>query len=204
MITIVNYNAGNIVSIKNMLKKIGATSTITSDPKHVMQAEKLIIPGVGHFDHGMNELKNLGLDSAIKEVVESKHIPVLGICLGAQIMGNGSEEGNIPGLQLLDFNVVKFDKSEMNENLKIPHMGWAEISFMKDGKLSAGMPELSRFYFVHAFHFKMHYQSDTLATAKHGYEFAAAFEKDNVFGVQFHPEKSHKFGMQLLKNFVSL
>ncbi len=204
MITIVNYNAGNIVSIKNMLKKIGTSSVISSDPSAILKADKLIIPGVGHFDHGMGELKRLGLDETIKEVVTSKNIPVLGICLGAQVIGNGSEEGDMPGLSLLDFDVVKFDKSNMNDNLKVPHMGWADIEFKKQGKLSAGMSADSRFYFVHAFHFKMNHEEDTLATTKHGYEFSAAFEKDNILGVQFHPEKSHKFGMQLLKNFVGI
>jgi len=135
-----------------------------------------------------------------KKVLDDK-IPLLGICLGAQLLGNRSEEGVLSGLGWIDMEVVKFDKAKMPENLKIPHMSWNEIKIKKQSKLLEGLNDESRFYFVHSYHLKCKNEDDVLATTNYGYEFTSAVEKENIFGVQFHPEKSHKYGMRLLENF---
>jgi glutamine amidotransferase len=204
MLTIIDYNAGNIASIYNMLKKIGQKAIITSNPDTLLNAEKIIIPGVGAFDHGMGEMNRLGLSDIIREKVLIKQTPILGICLGAQLMGKSSEEGKLAGLGLIDMDVRKFDSSRLPANYKIPHMGWNYVKLSKSSKLFYGMYENPRFYFVHSYHFVTHMQSDILTTTEYGCEFVSSFQKDNIIGVQFHPEKSHKFGMQLLKNFIEM
>lgn len=204
MITIINYNAGNIKSIQNMLKRIGAKSCISSDATEIEQAEKLILPGVGHFDYGMNNLKQSGLIEVLNKKVLIDKIPLLGICLGAQLLGNRSEEGVEKGLGWIDMDIVKFDKTKMPDHLKIPHMSWNEIIVKKDSALLKGLDNNSRFYFVHSYHMKCNNVNDVLANTNYGYEFTSAVEKENIFGVQFHPEKSHKFGMRLLENFVAI
>lgn len=204
MITIIDYNAGNIKSIQNMLKRIGVKSCISSKPSEIETAEKLILPGVGHFDYGMMNLKQSGLVDVLNKKVVDEKIPLLGICLGAQLLGNGSEEGNEKGLGWIDMDVVKFDKSKLSENLKIPHMSWNEINIKKESKLLEGLDNDARFYFVHSYHMKCNDEMNVLTNTSYGYEFTSAVEKENIFGVQFHPEKSHKFGMRLLENFMSI
>ncbi|MBL4707150.1 MAG: imidazole glycerol phosphate synthase subunit HisH [Flavobacteriales bacterium] len=204
MLTIIDYGAGNIKSIRNMLKKIGVPSIITSDVEEVSKAEKLIIPGVGHYSYGMQKLKASGLVEELSSKVLNDKVPILGICLGAQLLGNRSEESDEKGLGWLDMDVVKFNASQMDDSLRIPHMGWSEVKGKKESSLLKGYDEVPRFYFVHTYHMKTKEESDILATTEYGYEFISAVEKDNIFGVQFHPEKSHKFGMQLLKNFSKL
>lgn len=204
MITIINYNAGNIKSIQNMLKRIGAKSCISADKEEIAKAEKLILPGVGHYDYGMKNLQESGLIETLNQKVVSEKTPLLGICLGAQLLGNKSEEGTEKGLGWLNFDVVKFDKLKMNENLKIPHMSWNETSIKKTSNLMQGLTNEARFYFVHSYHIKTNETDIVLATSNYGYEFVSAVEKNNIFGVQFHPEKSHKFGLKLLENFVNL
>lgn len=204
MITIINYNAGNIKSIQNMLKRIGAKSCISSNAEEIEQAEKLILPGVGHFDYGMRNLQESGLIEVLNKKVLTDKVPLLGICLGAQLLGNRSEEGIIPGLGWIDMEVVKFDENKLAENLKIPHMSWNEMIIKKQSELLAGLNNESRFYFVHSYHMKCNDENDVLTNTNYGYEFTSAVEKDNIYGVQFHPEKSHKFGMRLLENFVNI
>lgn len=204
MITIIDYNAGNIKSIQNMLKRIGAKSIISSSAEEIAQAEKLILPGVGSFDYGMKHLQQSGLIEILNEKVISNKTPILGICLGAQLLGNNSEEGIEKGLGWIDMDIVKFDKSKMNEQLKIPHMSWNEVTVSKKSKLTEGLEGEARFYFVHTYHMQPKNENDVLTKSNYGYEFVSAVEKDNIFGVQFHPEKSHKFGMRLLQNFVNL
>lgn len=202
MIVIIDYNTGNIGSIQNMLKKIGHPSTISSGANDIVKAEKLILPGVGAFDSGIKNLKNLDLIDVINEMVIQKKTPFLGICLGMQLLTKRSEEGKLPGLGFIDANTVKFQNYRSDKNLRIPHMGWNTTQLLKDSHIFKTMPENFRFYFVHSYYVECNNKEDILATTYHGHHFVSAFQKDNIFGVQFHPEKSHKFGMQLLKNFL--
>ena len=204
MITIINYNAGNIKSIQNMLKRIGAKSIISSSAEEIAQADKLILPGVGSFDYGMKNLQQSGLIEILNEKVINNKTPILGSCLGAQLLGNNSEEGIEKGLGWIDMDIVKFDKSKMTEQLKIPHMSWNEVVVSKKSMLMEGLEDEARFYFVHTYHMQPKNENDVLTKSNYGYEFVSAVEKENIFGVQFHPEKSHKFGMRLLQNFVNL
>lgn len=202
MITIIDYKVGNLGSIKNMLKKIGEQSIITSDPLEVQKAEKLILPGVGSFDNGVRNLKELGIWDILNQKVLEEKIPILGICLGAQIMTKGSEEGEEKGYGWVDADTVKF-VVDKDSKLKVPSMGWNYTEIAKSSLLfDPEQTDVPRFYFVHSYHFKFHNQQEILTNSKYSYEFVSAFEKENIFGVQFHPEKSHKYGMQLLRNFV--
>ncbi|MBC5991614.1 imidazole glycerol phosphate synthase subunit HisH [Pontibacter cellulosilyticus] len=204
MITIIDYGIGNLGSLNNMLKKASVASVITSEPEVIEGAEKLILPGVGSFDHGMHHLLNSGLLPILEKRVLQDKVPILGVCLGAQLMTRGSEEGELPGLGWIEGNTVKFDKARLPQSLKIPHMGWGDTKFLKEHKLFADIPEQPRFYYVHSYHFALESASDKLAEAKYGYDFPVAFARDNIAGVQFHPEKSHKFGLKLLYNFATL
>jgi len=204
MITIIDYRAGNIKSIQNMLKKIGVESMISKNPVEIAQAEKLILPGVGHFDFGMKNLKESGLIDVLHEAVITNKTPLLGICLGAQLLGNSSEEGTEKGLGWIDMEVVKFDSSKIDAKLKVPHMGWNEIEIQQSSKLLVNLELDARFYFVHTYHMKPNNVKDILTSSHYGYNFTSAVKRNNIYGVQFHPEKSHKFGMQLLSNFSKL
>lgn len=202
MITIVDYGLGNLASIKNMIKKIGGRSIITADPTQIASAEKLILPGVGAFGRGMENLHEKGLVEVLNQKVLEEKVPVLGICLGLQLMSAGSEEAENPGLGWIDADSVKFDAKRMPDVLKIPHMGWADIAQKKDSKLLEGLETPARFYHVHSYHLKLHTPEDELASATYGYEFTTIVEHENIMGCQFHAEKSHKFGMALMKNYI--
>lgn len=201
MITIIDYGAGNIGSIVNMIKKIGGQAIVSSDESVINSADKLLLPGVGSFDFGMQKLKESGLiDVLNKKVVEDK-TPILGICLGVQLFTKGSEEGNNEGLGWFDAETVKF-KFDGIEQLKIPHMGWNEVEILKESKIFTDMYPDPRFYFVHGYHLKCNQEADGLTSSEYGYPFISGLEKENIIGFQFHPEKSHKFGMKILKNFI--
>ena len=204
MILIIDYGIGNPGSIRNMLKKIGVEAVISSNIPDIEKADKLILPGVGAFDNGMKNLRERGLIPALNDKVINQKIPILGICLGMQLLTNKSEEGKLEGLGLIDAETVKFRFNAANDNLRIPHMGWNQIKSIKKSPLVNGVEENSRFYFVHSYHVVCRNNEDILAIANYGYDFVAAVNRDNIFGVQFHPEKSHKFGMQILKNFAEL
>lgn len=201
MITVIDYKTGNLGSIRNILKRIGEESVITADKGVIAKATKLILPGVGAFDTGMKNLIDLDLVEVLNEKVIKEKIPVLGICLGMQLLSRGSEEGSLKGLSWIDAETVKFRFTDSNE-YKIPHMGWNFTSLKKSGKLFNDMFPEARFYFVHSFYFRSHNPADVLTTTTYETEFTSAIERDNIMGVQFHPEKSHKFGMKLLRNFV--
>jgi imidazole glycerol-phosphate synthase subunit HisH len=203
MITIVDYKTGNLGSIQNILKRIGEKSVITSDKNEIAQATKLILPGVGTFDTGMRNLAELDLVGILDKKVLVEKIPVLGICLGMQLLSTGSEEGSIRGLGWIDGETIRFIFINSQE-YKIPHMGWNFIQQHKKSNLFDNMFPDPRFYFVHSFYFKANDPADILTTTSYEIEFTSAIEKANIIGVQFHPEKSHKFGMKLLKNFVDL
>lgn len=201
MITIVDYHLGNLGSIQNMLRKLGHANQVSSDPEIIARAERLILPGVGAFDRGMLKLKELGLTEVLQHRVRKDRIPVLGICLGAQLMTRGSEEGNEPGLGWIAADTVRFFGGASNA-LPVPAMGWHELRVPVPHWLFDSIEEAPRFYFVHSYHFRCDREEDVLAYSEYGYEFAAAFGRDSVIGVQFHPEKSHKFGMRLLDAFA--
>lgn len=204
MIVIVDYGVGNLGSIANMLKKIGATATIASDPAVIREADKLILPGVGAFDHGMENLSERGLIPLLNSVVLEKRIPVLGLCLGMQLLTTKSEEGQLPGLGWVDAETVRFKFDETHAYLKVPHMGWNTLEICRSHPLFTDLESDSRFYFVHSYHVTCNREDEILAKTIYGYPFASVIGKDNIMGVQFHPEKSHKFGMNLLKNFAEL
>ena len=203
MLTIVDYGCGNLGSIVNMFKKIGVECRVSGEPKEILSATSLILPGVGAFDHGMHELTRRGLIETLNKKVLDGNTPLLGICLGAQLICRGSEEGVSKGLGWIDADVICFDKSKLGPNDKIPNMGWHDVNPLLSHPLFFGLEKESRFYFVHSFHICCDNNLDVLATARHGACYNAAVSRGNIMGVQFHPEKSHKFGLKLLTNFAS-
>lgn len=203
MIAVINYGLGNLTSIKNMFARLGVEAVITDDRQKIRDASKLLLPGVGHFKKGMSNLHSTGLIELLNTEVNEKGKPILGICLGAQLMTKHSEEGDVDGLGWVDATTVRFDNAKLN-NLPVPHMGWSDIYLQNDSELWTGLAPEPRFYFVHAYHFLFEEKNEVTATSKYGYEFACAFKKGNVYGAQFHPEKSHKFGMKVLENFSKL
>jgi glutamine amidotransferase len=178
-------------------------SVISSVPQDIINCHKIILPGIGHFGKAMSNLKELNLQDALNEAVLVKKTPVLGICLGMQLMAKKSEEGNADGLGWFDSEVIKFDVSDKIKH-KIPQIGWNQISIKKPSVLMNNIPELSEFYFLHSFYLKVNNQSDVLNETQYDFTYTSAIEKDNIFGVQYHPEKSHEAGLQLLKNFVEM
>jgi len=204
MIVIIDYGLGNARSILNMLRKIGVEAIISSNTADIEKAHKLILPGVGALKQAMINLNDLGLVSVLNKKVIIDKTPILGICLGLQLFTKRSEEGNINGLGWIDAETVRFKFDKSRTDLKIPHMGWNLVDVKKKSHIFDGSCHDSRFYFVHSYHLLCENEQDILSVTTHGYEFASSIERGNIFGVQFHPEKSHKFGMKLLKNFVDL
>ena len=202
-IIVIDYGMGNLNSVKRKLNLIGLNALISSDLKDIENADKLILPGVGHFQKAIENIKKLQLWDIINEVVLIKKKPILGICLGMQLMAKSSEEGNCSGFGWFDANVVKFNVKD-NLKYKIPHTGWNQIDKVKESNLMTNIPEYSEFYFVHSYHFKCNNSNDILNETDYEYKFTSAVEKENIFGVQYHPEKSHDIGEQLLKNFINL
>jgi glutamine amidotransferase len=202
MIVIINYGLGNLGSIKNMFKKIGVESIITSDHKLISKADKLVLPGVGNFGKGMYELEKSGLRELLDTLVLKNKIPILGICLGMQLMTNESEESESKGLGWIPSKTLKFDFDSVS--MKVPHMGWNTVEVSNENKLINKSNEEIRYYFVHSYYVKVSEEKDSIAKTKYGISFDSAFSRDNIYGVQFHPEKSHKFGMNLLRNFSNI
>ncbi len=202
MTTIINYNLGNPKSIKNMLGYLGIDAQISSDSDEITNAERLILPGVGHFQHGMEQLKQLGLIEVLNKAVLVDKKPILGICLGMQLLTKHSKEGNIDGLGFIDAQTLKFNLDD--PQLKIPHMGWNTVEFKKESKLIQDVSENPRYYFVHSYYVDCAHQEDILCSTNYGEHFVSGFQHNNIFGLQFHPEKSHKFGMELLANFCKI
>ena len=188
-----------------MLKKVGAESIITSDSHRIKEAEKIVLCGIGSFDDGMKKLEDMDLVDVLRKKVLEQKTPIMGVCLGMQLFTLGSEEGQLRGLGFIKAFSRKFDfsNSYLEKPLRVPHMGWNSVRSLKESRLTTGLPEDSRFYFVHSFHVQMENRSDALFETDYGFPFISAFEKDNIIGVQFHPEKSHRFGMRLYENFVN-
>jgi len=207
MIGIIDYGMGNTGSILNMLGRIGAESFIATKASALRQASKIILPGVGSFDNAVTRLRASGFWDALHEEVLGRNKPVLGICLGMQLLTRGSEEGDLPGLGWIPANTLRFKLGGPDQPArKVPHMGWNEIKVLRSGGIlqepEAGT--LSRFYFVHSFHVVCDEEEHVLATADYGYPFHAAIGTPGIIGVQFHPEKSHTFGMRLMARFAEM
>lgn len=192
---------GNLGSILNMFKRIGAVVTLSSSVKDIEAAEKLILPGVGAFDQAIKNLSELDLIPSLENKVIKDRTPFLGICLGMQLLSYRSAEGSEKGLGWIDAETLKLPGSN---KLKIPHMGWNTVCIEKEGLLFEAMYENPRFYFVHSYYVECNNRGDVLTTTNYGIDFCSSIEKDNIYAVQFHPEKSHKYGMKLLRNFVEL
>ena len=203
-IVIVDYGLGNLGSIQNMLKKIGIESKISSDKTEIENASKLILPGVGSFDNGVRNISDRGLLDILNMKVLHDKTPVLGICLGCQLITRSSEEGSLPGLGWIDADTVRFDFRGDNSHLKIPHMGWNTVSFNIDHQIIKTLIGEQRYYFVHSYHLKCYNEEDILMKTHYGYDFPSAVNRGNITGFQFHPEKSHRFGMRLLKCWAEL
>ncbi|MBL7790454.1 MAG: imidazole glycerol phosphate synthase subunit HisH [Chitinophagales bacterium] len=202
MIAILDYGVGNVKSISNMFKKIGVESVITADTEVLKSASKYILPGVGAFDYGMTRLNQSGAIPTLENEVLANKKPILGICLGMQLLTLRSDEGIEKGLGWVDAETLKFKLD--TSQYAIPHMGWNEIVPKSDQKLFNGLYEEARFYFVHSYYVSCKNQTDIAASCNYGGDFTCSVHRENIYGVQFHPEKSHKFGMQLLKNFSEL
>ena len=203
MITIINYGMGNLGSVQNMFKRIGIASEICSDAKGIKNATKLLLPGVGAFDAAMDRIHESGLREILDQKVLEEKIPTLGICLGMQLLTKSSEEGNNEGLGWLPAKTYKFS-FEPDSKLKVPHMGWNRVYIKRDSPLINDLPEEPRFYFVHSYYIRCENDENVLTTTPYGSDFHSIVQKENVYGAQFHPEKSHKFGMKLLENFAKL
>lgn len=200
MITIVDYGIGNVASVKNMLHKIGVASESSSEASTILAADKIILPGVGSFDTAMERLQQLNISSTIQQFAKSGK-PLLGICLGAQLLMNSSEEGNMQGLGLIKGECKKFNGIAP---LPIPHMSWNDVTFLKKHPLTGFEDVVPRFYFAHSYYIVPVNKENILGIANYGQDFTCAVYDENIFGVQFHPEKSHRYGIQLFKNFNAL
>ncbi|MFZ4125054.1 MAG: imidazole glycerol phosphate synthase subunit HisH [Rickettsiales bacterium] len=201
MIVVVNYGVGNLSSVHNMLRKAGADVMVSDKPSDILAANKLLLPGVGHFDYGMKMLNESGLRAALDTFALELKKPVLGICLGAQILGKGSEEGSAAGLGWIDMVCKRIPAAE---GLRVPHMGWNKIQRVKPTPLLDGVTEDARYYFVHSYYMQCAHSEDIAATANHGITFTCAVAHNTIFGTQFHPEKSLRHGLALMKAFVEM
>jgi glutamine amidotransferase len=204
-IVIVDYGMGNLRSVQNKLKRINCQSEISSDLDKINNADKLILPGVGHFANGMRKLKELNLIDILNRKVLNDKIPVLGICLGMQLMSNYSEEGSVNGLGWIDASTVLFRIPEIRKyEFKVPHIGWNDVRIDTSSILFKAIPSRAEFYFVHSYHYSSVAENIKTGLTNYYYDFVSCFEKDNMFGTQFHPEKSQDAGMQLLMNFGNI
>jgi glutamine amidotransferase len=204
MIAILDYGLGNIKSFVNIYKRLGINVSIAHKESDLDNVSKLILPGVGHFDYAMKKFSDSGMREKTSDLVMNAKVPVLGICVGMQILANKSEEGVLDGLGWVDAVVNKFDASKPAQSNRLPHMGWNDVQPTKKNKLFESLELQSRFYFLHSYYFSCHNSDDILAETSYGIKFSCAINHNNVYGVQFHPEKSHHFGIQLLKNFANI
>ncbi len=203
MITIIDYGVGNIQALINIYKRLNIDVFIAQKSEQIIGAKKIIIPGVGAFDWAMQKLINSGMKPALEEMVFNHNSYVLGICVGMQLMAKNSEEGSMPGLGWFDASVKKFDKTLFKSKTHLPHMGWNEVVPNRDSNLFSGITN-PRFYFLHSYYFSENNSTDVICKTNYGFEFSSGVQRGNIFGVQFHPEKSHQWGLSLLKNFGEL
>lgn len=204
MITIIDYGVGNIFAFQNVFKRLNIPCRIAKCKEDLEKVDKLILPGVGHFDHAMSQLNNSGMRKRIDELVLVEKKPVIGICVGMQMMAKKSDEGTLDGLGWIDANVKKFDELTIPYHAKLPHMGWNNVSHNAYHPLFKGLELESIFYFLHSFYFHCRDEKNIISTTDYGINFASSVQKENIFGVQFHPEKSHSNGEKLLENYAKL
>lgn len=203
-VSIIDYGVGNVASVINMIKYLGGNAQVISNPKNLDLTTKLIFPGVGAFDHAIESLqKNCWFDALNLAVLE-KNVPILGICLGMQLMCKSSEEGRLPGLGWIDAQVKRFDLVGSQPQLKVPHMGWNYVEVINPNPLILDETNNHRFYFVHSYYVDCAQEQDIILKANYGIDFVAGFASKNIYGVQFHPEKSHRFGKDLIKHFLDV
>ncbi|MDP7628149.1 MAG: imidazole glycerol phosphate synthase subunit HisH [SAR202 cluster bacterium] len=202
MIIIVDYGIGNQGSILNRLKRMSVEAAVSSKPEDIEEAEKLILPGVGYFATGMENLRSYNLLPVLHQRVIVDKVPILGICLGMQLFTQRSEEGNANGLGWIDAETIKFDVSEEHNKLPVPHMGWNSIKVMTNSPIIANLPEGATYYFTHSYYVRCSDNVNIVATTHYGHDFTSIVQRDNIFGTQFHPEKSHQQGIALLQNFI--
>jgi glutamine amidotransferase len=204
MIGIIDYGSGNVQAIATIYKNININYQVISKPEDLDKADKLILPGVGAFDATMQKLIDSGLKDKLNELVLDKKVPILGICVGLQVMGYKSDEGKLPGLGWIAGKVSRFDETKIKFKPKLPHMGWNTINDVQNHKLFEGIDHDFGFYFVHSFYFACEKEQNILTTSNYGVEFTSSIYANHIFGTQFHPEKSHGNGVQLFKNFAEL
>lgn len=204
MIAILNYGLGNVAAFANIFKRLDVAHSVVSRPEDLADASKLILPGVGAFDHAMTSFEKSGMASTVRDLVFVQRIPVLGVCVGMQMMADSSEEGSAPGLGWVPGRVRKLGLDALPEGSPLPHMGWNDLRAARPTRLLDGLEEGARFYFLHSYYFDPLENADVIGTTDYSSAFCCAVQRDNIFGVQFHPEKSHSFGIRLLKNFSEL
>ena len=205
MIRIVDYGVGNIQAFLTLFKRMGIDVERAHLAEDLASATRLILPGVGHFDHAMQRLSESGMRPALEAMVLGQGVPVLGVCVGMQMLATGSDEGNLPGLNWVPGRVRAFAATPLSASLPMPHMGWNDVHPAGGARLFAdGFDEAAQFYFLHSFYFDAKDKADVAATAHYGLDFDAVVSRGNIHGVQCHPEKSHHWGAQLLKNFAEL
>lgn len=203
MISIVDIGLCNVGSVRNMLRRIGVLAEIAESPNQLETSDAVILPGVGHFAEAMRRMRDSGFDRAVVEAARHQRKPVLGICLGMQLLGEFSEEGDVEGLGLLPAHFAKFDPADMGGRLPVPHMGWNTVATQRSHPLFNDLPEDCRFYFVHSYYAITKDPRVDVTKTLYGLDFVSSYAHDNIMGVQFHPEKSHKFGMRLFQNFAA-
>jgi glutamine amidotransferase len=204
MITIIDYGLGNVLAFVNVYNRLDIPVKVAKSAADLSGATKLILPGVGSFDHAMAHLEQSGMQAPLEQLVLGDRVPVLGICVGMQMLAGSSDEGKRAGLGWIDGRVRKFDQASMAPGSMLPHMGWNDVRPSAAGGLFKGLEQDARFYFLHSYYFECTQADGILASTDYGADFSCAVRRDNVYGVQFHPEKSHHFGSQLLSNFAEI
>jgi glutamine amidotransferase len=204
MITIIDYGVGNIFAFQNVYKRLNISTKIAKKQQDLADAKKLILPGVGSFDYAMSQLNASGMREKLDELVLEKKVPVIGICVGMQMMGNRSDEGKLEGLKWIDSEILKFDENLIQQRTKLPHMGWNDVAPINNHPLFIGLEKDAIFYFLHSFYFRCKNETESIAVSNYGISFSSAVHRENIYGIQFHPEKSHQYGEKLLHNFANL